>query len=36
MEKFKSFIFANQVVIIAGLMIGVIALGYKVFIHDKK
>lgn len=36
MEKFKTFIIANQVVIIAVSAVAIIALGYKVFIHDKK
>lgn len=36
MEKVKTFIIANQVIIIASIAVAVIALGYKVFIHDKK
>ena len=36
MEKVKTFIIANQVYIIGALVIGVVALGYKIFIHDKK
>lgn len=36
MEKFKTFVIANQVIIIAISAVGVIALAYKVFIHDKK
>lgn len=36
MEKIKTFVIANQVVIIAVLIVSTIALGYKVFIHGKK
>lgn len=36
MEKLKTFVVVNQVYIIVALFVGVIALGYKNFIHDKK
>lgn len=36
MEKLKTFVIANQVVIIAALVVTTIALGYKVFVHGKK
>lgn len=36
MEKVKTFVIENQVILIAVAVIGVIATAYKVFIHDRK
>lgn len=36
MEKLKTFVVVNQVYIVLTLVVGLIALGFKVFVHDKK